>query len=48
VTVADEQPPDPPKEWDLPVKWVILTAVAMWLVGAAALLFYLFGPRTQP
>ena len=46
MTVADE--PRPPKEWDPPLRWVIIAGVALWLLAAAGLLFYLVGPRISP
>ena len=42
MTVAHE--PRPPKEWDLPLWWVVAAGVGLWLLAAAGLLFYLFGP----
>ena len=44
--MADE--PRPPKEFDLPLRWVLIAAAAVWLLGAAVLLLYLFGPRLSP
>ncbi len=43
--------PDEPtdeKPWELRIKWVVLTAAALWIFGVAALLLYLFGDRGQP
>lgn len=45
--MSADQPPEPPP-WELRVKWVVLTAVVLWLLGAAGLLVYLFGPRVLP
>jgi hypothetical protein len=46
VTVGDD--PRQPGEWDLPLRWVVIAGAAMWLLAAAGLLFYLFGPRIAP
>lgn len=40
--MADEPPP--PKEFDLPLRWVLLAGVVLWLLAAGGLLFYLLGP----
>jgi preprotein translocase subunit Sss1 len=41
----DEPQPKPP--WELKTKWVIATAVALWLFGVVGLIVYLLGNR-QP
>jgi hypothetical protein len=46
VTVADEPPPQ--KEWDLPLRWVVIAGVGLWLLAAGGLLLYLLGPRVSP
>ena len=46
--MPDAPPPEPEKTWELPLKWVVLTGVGLWAVGALMLLIYLFGPRAQP
>lgn len=42
--MSAEEPPEP-QPWELRARWVVITAVALWLLGAAGLLTYLFGPR---
>jgi hypothetical protein len=46
VTVPDA--PRQPNEWDLPLWWVVVAGVVVWLLAAGGLLFYLIGPRVAP
>lgn len=43
----DEPPPQPEEHpaWELPVKWVVITAIVLWLFGIIGLVIYLLGPR---
>jgi hypothetical protein len=40
--------PREPEPWNLPLKWVVISGVALWLLSGIALLIYLLGPKILP
>lgn len=41
------QQPQQPEAWELPLWWVVATAIGLWLIGGVMLLVYLLGPRNN-